>query len=358
LASSSRVGFGLLLALATGGAVYGLACGDGGDASGASGNGDDGGPSSLPDAAVGSADAGTPTATMRLAHLAADLGPVDFCYRAAKASSFAGPVLGGGLGAPKRDAGASDSGADASGDGGDPLDGGALDAAGALDASADAGAAAIEFLTVSRYLTLDAAGPLTIALVAPGSTSCTSPLLSADVTLDPGKLATVAIIGHLSDDGGAGSLGLVAFIDDRTVAPTTARVRMINAALGAAGADAAPDAPNALAVRAVGAQTLTLAERVEPRRAGSPSSTVPVDSLGYATVAPVPSPARLAVGAAADTKSDAAIDAWVSEAGELGLVGSSLHTGFVLTGSVGSYEVLWCTDTSTSGDHTTCALVR
>jgi hypothetical protein len=279
-------------------------------------------------------------------------------------------VLGGGLGVPKRDAGASDAGAsdagaDAAGGGtldggtldGGTLDGGALDAA-ALDASADAGAAAIDFRTVSRYLTLDAAGPLTITLVAPGSTSCTTPLLSADVTLDPGKLATVAIVGHPSDDGGAGSLGLVAFIDDRTVAPSTARVRMINAALGAAGADAATDAPTALAVRAVGAQTLTLAEHVEPRRAGSPSSNVPVDSLGYATVVPVPSPARLAVGAAADTKSDAAIDSWVSEAGELGLVGSSLHTGFVLSSSLGPYEVLWCTDTSTSGDHTTCALVR
>jgi hypothetical protein len=357
LASSSRVGFGLLLALAICGAAYGLACGDGGDASGFGNTGDDGGPSFLPDAAVGTADAGAPVSTMRLAHLAADLGPVDFCYRAAKASSFEGPVLGGGLGTPKRDAGAGDAGADANGAGGDPLDGGPMDAA-AGDADAGTGAAAIDFRTVSRYLTLDAAGPLTIALVAPGSTSCTTPLLSADVTLDPGKLATVAIVGHLSDDGGAGTLGLVAFIDDRTVAPSTARVRMINAALGAAGADAATDAPNALAVRAVGAQTLTLAERVEPKRAGSPSSNVPVDSLGYATVLPVPSPARLAVGAASDTRSDAAVDSWVSEAGELGLVGSSLHTGFVLTGSVGPYEILWCTDTSTSGDHTTCALVR
>jgi hypothetical protein len=358
LASSSRAGLGLLLALATCGAAYGLACGDSGDASGFGNSGDDGGPSSLPDAAVGSADAGAPTATMRLAHLAADLGPIDLCYRTANASSFEGPVLGGGLGAPKRDAGASDGGGDASGAGADPLDGATLDAAGALDGSADAGAAAIDFRTVSRYLTLDAAGPLTIALVAPGSTSCTTPLLLDDVTLDPGKLATVAIVGRRGDDGGAGSLGLVAFIDDRTVAPSTARVRMINAALGAAGADAAPDAPNALAVRAVGAQTITLAEHVEPRRAGSPSSNVPVDSLGYATVAPVPSPARLAVGAAADTKSDAAVDSWVSEAGELGLVGSSLHTGFVLTGSVGPYEILWCTDTSTSGDLTTCSLVR
>jgi len=109
----------------------------------------------------------------------------------------------------------------------------------------------------------------------------------------------------------------------------------------------------------VGAQTLTLAERVEPKKAGSPSAAVPVDSLGYATIDPLPSPAQLAVGAAADTKSDAAVDSWVSSAGELGLHGGSLHTGFILTGEDQKpFEVLWCTDTSTSGDRTTCQLVR
>jgi hypothetical protein len=304
----------------------------------------------LPEAAVGKSDAGTPATTMRLAHVAAELGPVDFCYRTAKASSFEGPVLGGGLGTVKHDGGAEAG----TGDAGEPSDGGPVDASGG-----DAGVAAIGYRTVSRYLTLEASGTLTIILVAPGATSCTTPLLTANVTLDPGKLATVAIVGRSDVDGSAAALGLVAFIDDRTLTADKARVRMIHAAFGAPRGDAAtPDPPTALAVRAVGAAAITIAERIEPKKAGSPSAIVPVDALGYATIAPLPSPAQLAVGAAADTKSDAAIDSWVSEAGELGLVGSSLHTGFVLTGTEKPFEVLWCTDTSTSGDRTTCSLVR
>ena len=296
----------------------------------------------MPDAAVGKTDAGAPASTMRLAHVASDLGPVDFCYRTATGTAFEGPVLGGGIGVNK-DGGSSD--------------GGPADASNGNDAAeGDAGAASVGYRTVSRYLTLEAAGPLAIALVAPGATSCASPFFVADVTLDPGKLATVAIVGLVGSDGGAGELALVAFIDDRTTAPLKARVRMVNAAFGPA---AAPRPPTALAVRAVGAQAVTLAERVEPKKAGSPSSAVPVDTLGYGTIAPLPSPAQLAVGGAAETTGDAAVNSWVSTAGELGLNGGSLHTGFVLTGEADRpFEVLWCTDTSTSADRTTCVLVR
>ena len=89
-------------------------------------------------------------------------------------------------------------------------------------------------------------------------------------------------------------------------------------------------------------------------------ATVPVDSLGYATIEPVPSPARLAVGAAASPMaSDASSDSWVSLPGSLDLRGGSLHTGFVLSGrDEPPFEVLWCTDTSTTGDTTTCTIVR
>jgi len=341
----------LCFALAIG-CVYALACGDDGGAGGGGGGGNDGGGSTLPDAGVGKTDAGAPATTMRLAHVAADLGPVDFCYRTAKSTSFEGPVLGGGLGGPKRDGGA-DGGEDDAAGGGDPDAG---DDAGDGEAGA-AAPASVAYRSVSRYLSLDASGPLTIALVAPGATSCATPLFMADVTLDPGKLATVAIVGLAANDGGAGDRGLVAFIDDRTTTADKARVRMVNAAFG--GAPSSPPEGTALAVRAVGAQTLTLAERVEPKKAGSPSAAVPVDSLGYATIDPLPSPAQLAVGAAADTKSDAAVDSWVSSAGELGLHGGSLHTGFILTGEDQKpFEVLWCTDTSTSGDRTTCEVVR
>jgi len=330
------------------GAAWSVACGDGGEGPDGSGGDGDGGPSSLPDAAVGPSEGGAPATTMRLAHLAEALGPVDFCYRTAKTSSLVGPVLSRGIGVPKRDAG---------NDGGDP-DAGDPDAAD-LDAAdpdaGDAGARAVAPRTVSRYLSLEAAGALTVALVEPGATSCASPLFSGDVTLDPGKLSTVAIVGVRDADASSeATLGIVAFIDDRSTVPDKARVRMVHAALGA-GARAAS---GALAVRAVGAQTHVVAERLEPRKAAAPSTAVPVDALGYATIAPVPAPAQLAVGAATAMGSDASVESWVSAAGELALQGGSLHTGFVLTGDATPFEVLWCSDTSTAGELTSCTLVR
>lgn len=350
MSPSYRLRFGFLsFALATG-SVYALACGDSGEASGGGNGGSDGGASTGPEAGIGKSDAGAVATTMRLAHVAADLGPVDFCYRTVKSTAFEGPVLGGGIGDPKRDGGV---------DGGVDGGAGAPDDAGVDADGSDAGAPSVGYRTVSRYLTLEASGPLTIALVAPGATSCATPLFTADVTLDPGKLATVAIVGLGANDGGKGDRGLVAFIDDRTTTANKARVRMVNAAFGSATMPTAPTEGATLAVRAVGAQTLTLAERVEPKKAGSPSASVPVDSLGYATIDPLPSPAQLAVGAAADTTADAGVDSWVSTAAELGLHGSSLHTGFVLTGEGQKpFEVLWCLDTSTSGDRTTCERVR
>ncbi len=343
----------LSLALISAGS-YALACGDSGDAGGGASTGGDGGGGTLPEASIGKTDAGAPASTMRLAHVAADLGPVDFCYRAAKGTSFEGPVLGGGIGDPRRDASA---------EAGDDDDGSASDDAGSAD-DADGGgdgggASAVGYRTVSRYLTLDASGPLTIALIAPGATSCATPLFTADVTLDPGKLSTVAIVGLAAVDGGDAALALVAFTDDGTTTTATARVRMIHAALGGPGGRAAS---GALSVRASASQTVTVADHVEPKKAATSSAAVPVDSLGYATIAPVPSPAQLAVGAAAmsgPATPDAATDSWVSQAGELDLNGSSLHTGFILTGEDQQpFEVLWCTDTSTSGDLTTCVRVR
>ncbi len=355
LASRNRFRLFLLTTTLASGAAYALACGDGAGSSDGGGNDGDGGSSGLSDAAVGPSDAAAPATTMRLAHVAEDLGPVDFCYRMAKTSSFEGPVLGGGLGGNTAgDAGKADGG-DASPTA-DPLDAGDASSGDSGDAGADGGAARVGYGTVSRYLTLSASGPLTIALVAPGSTSCATPLFTADVTLDPGKLSTVAIVGRTAADAGDGALALVAFIDDRMTTPAKARVRMINAALGTE--SRAPAA--ALSVRASGSQTVTVAESIEPKKAASPSATVPVDSLGYATIAPLPAPARLAVGAAASPMaSDASSDSWVSLPGSLDLRGGSLHTGFVLSGrDQPPFEVLWCTDTSTTGDATTCMIVR
>lgn len=338
------------------GGAYALACDDGGGASSGGASTGDGGAGTLPEAGVGPTDAAAPATTMRLAHVAQGLGPVDFCYRTVSSTSFLGPVLGGGLGSVKKDAGAGDGG-----EGGAPEpDAGDDDDRDedAGDAGADAGAASVGYRTVSRYLTLGSSGPLTLALVAPGSTSCATPLFTADVTLDPGKLSTVAIVGRPDDDAGDARLALVAFIDDRMTEAEKARVRMVHAALGHTSGRAAA---GAIAVRASGSTTLPLADRVEPKQAGTPSASVPVDSLGYATIAPLPSPAQLAVGAASGgspSTNDAATDSWVSQAGELDLRGGSLHTGFVLSADDQPYEVLWCTDTAVAGDRTPCTLVR
>lgn len=333
--------------------TYAVACVEGGASNSSAWFDAEGGAGRVSDAAFASTDAEAPGTTMRLAHLAPDLGAVDFCYRTATSTSFAGPVLGGGLGPIRRDAAAP-----GGGDGAD-LDG-ATDADTSTDARAsdasmpDAGATSIGFRTVSRYLTLGAAGPLTVVLVAPGSTSCATPLLEADVTLDPGKLFTVAIVGGPGADAGALSLTLVAFIDDRTTLPEKARVRMVHAALGT-------NAGRSLAVRASGEVTIPVGDPVEPKKVSAPSTTIPVDSLGYATLSPLPSPAQLAIGAAAGSappEGDASVDSWVSEPGELDLRGGSLHTGFVLSGETTPFEVLWCTDTALAGERTVCRLVR
>lgn len=329
-----------------------LACGDSGDSQGRASNDGDGGPGDLPDADVIGGDTGAPGTTLRLAHVASDLGPVDFCYHVAKTSSFEGPVLGGGVGAGTKDAGDAGDAGDASDDASPGTDDAGDDDGG----DAGAGPPSVAYRSVSKYLQIDASGPLTIALVAPGATSCATPLFTADVTLDPGKLSTVVIVGRQESDASATQLALVAFTDDRMKTPEKARVRMIHAASG----KGLREASDALAVRAAGAQIVTVAERVEPKKAASPSAAVPVDSLGYATIAPLPSPAELAVGAAAGTmpSGDASADSWLSAPAELGLFGGSLHTGFILTGESDAFEVLWCTDTSTSGERTTCALVR
>lgn len=355
---SARLPVSLVLGSLFVSGVVALACGDGGDGSG-NGSGDgDGGFIVLPDAAVGPSDARAPSTTMRLAHLAPELGPVDFCYRTARSTSFEGPVLSGGIGSTGRDA--SDDGS-SSGEGGAESDA-ADDADDSGDGSvSDAGVASnVGYRSVSRYLNLTAAGPLTIALVAPGATSCATPVFTADVTLDPGKLSTVAIVGRVGSDGGADALALAAFIDDRATAPSKARVRIIHAALGVTATARTASGP--LSARVTSSQTLSVAERIEPKKAGSPSAAIPIDSLGYATIAALPSPAQLAVGAApgtATTPDAEVIDSWVSKATELDLRGGSLHTGFVLSGDDQQpFEVLWCIDTSTSGDRTTCKLVR
>lgn len=317
-----RLGFSIV-ALA---ALAAQACAEGNTPGARDGTSRGDGPSGVPDAGVSGGDAGAARATMRLAHLAHDLGAVDFCWRDAKAASFEGPALARGSGGKK--------------DGGDD----AGDAAAAPDASDGGSGPAPTYASASTYRTLDVAGPLTIAIVEAGASSCASPVFVGDVTLDPGKLSTVAVLGRRGSDAGD-ALGLVAYTDDRHTEAQKARVRVVHAALAGT---AAP-----IAVRAVGASAALITERVEPKRSSTASATIPVDVLGYATIAPIPPPASLTITPAAGEDGGAS---WQSASGDLGLAGGSLHTAFVLTGA--PYEILWCADTNTSGETVDCRIVR
>jgi Domain of unknown function (DUF4397) len=295
------------------------------------------------------AAAETPMSTMRLAHLAPEIGPIDFCYQGAKKGTFIGPVLGG---APSAEDTPSDGDAAADADTGDELDT-AGDAA--VDAGTGASTRIASYGTVSRYLNLQTAGPITLAILEAGARSCANALATADVTLDPGKLSTVALFARPSDAGTA--LEIAAFTDDRATQSDKIRVRVVHAALGKGNVGGA----SSLAVRAVAAKTTILADRVDPRRVSTASSAVMVDGLGYVTAAPVPPPTSIAIGPATTDGggADTGFETWQSASTDLDLRGGSLHTAFVLTGESGStFEVLWCADTTTTGDQTTCQLVR
>lgn len=324
----------LLAPLAGGGIV--VACGDD-EGRGSSVEIDGSFTPTLPEAQVGPEDAAPVAATMRLAHLAPALPPIDFCYQATGTGTFEGPVLGRGTNRTP-DAGASDA-SDA-----------ASDADAAPDATADDAATspALAYREVSRYLVIETAGPVTIAVVPGGSATCAKPLFVADVTLDPGKLVTIAALPDDDAEAGASGLRFGAFVDDRTAIADKARVRIVHAAV---------NAPT-ISVRAVASKTVTIAERVAPRQVPTSTAGANVDSLGYATLDPLPSPASLAVVPAESSDAEAGVAGWQSDPTNLGLAGSSLHTGFVLTGVNRPFEVVWCADTITEGDRTACTLVR
>lgn len=321
--------FLLLSFVASAAAAAAQACGD----EGASYNvvdDDAGRRTDVPDAVAVGRDGDAPLATLRLAHLARELGPVDFCYQAARAGDFEGPVLR--AGSPSPDA-AADGPLDAELDAEVADDGG--------DASDDAGSRALAYGTVSKYFTVGATGTLVVAIVPAGATSCGGAIATGTITLDPGKLSTVALFGGDAVDGGDAGATIVAVTDDRETKPDKARVRIVHGAAG-----------GPLEVQVVSAQTTVIADPVEPHRPSSPSASIPVDALGFATIVPVPPPASLVVDPRADGGGP-----WKSEPQDLDLRGDSLHTGFVL-GGPGAFEVLWCADKSTTGDRTTCTMIR
>lgn len=324
--------------------------------------GDDGG---------GDAQGGTQT-TLRLANMSPDLGAVDFCWRVSGSATFTGPVLGGSLdggtplGAEYEEAGASDAatpdastGEDAA-DATEPMDatieagaageGGAADATTDGETPADAGDAStssdaalpdaavpqppVGFASMSAAVTLAASGTLDIALVAAGRLSCGSPLAVGTVTLDAGKISTVAVMGLATADAGSDSaLSIVGFTDELTDA-SVAKVRLIHAALGWPDAISTP-AP-ALSVRA---GPVVLAPEVDPRHATTPATMPPVDPLGFASVMPVSGETVLTLSALDD---GGTARAWSTGFFGIDVLPGTVHTGFVVSLRAGALGVAWC----------------
>jgi hypothetical protein len=325
----------------------------------------------LPGPDGGSEDAETDggsslSSTMRLANMSPDLGAVDFCWRVAGASTFTGPVImgsldGGAMGPAPQDASEE---ADAAAEASD-AEAGALDAAeelaaeegggdaAASDAASDAaeadasdggtgeaGQAAgeagvpvqVSFGAMTGFVQLPAIGTLDIALVRPDQLSCDSPEFIGHVTLDPGKNATVALMGLLGADGGSESALVMRSFTDEPADEQTPRVRLIHAALGwPGGAGPAP----ALAVQ-VG--STLLAPEIDPGQIAMTSTSAGIDSLGYVTAPVFSSPAPVELF----TLADAAPQTWTTPFFALGLHAGTSVTAFIVNTGGGALGVAWC----------------
>lgn len=293
---------------------------------------------------------------LRVAHLADGLGAVDFCYQARGTGNLVGPVLGRASGDAGTPTDAGDAGEVPDAEAGDASDDGAT--------SPEAGSPGVPYLAVSRYVTVSATGTLALSFVRPGSGSCADPVASGAVTIDPGKLVTAVLMGRVEADGGApgdagagtdggspdGELRVTAFVDNRETVRDKARVRLVHAALGTT----TQPPRGALAARAVSGRTTELASAIPPGQASRSSTEIPVDSLGYATVTPVPPPTAIEISQA----DDAGTAAWLSPFTDLGLSGGSLHTGFISSDGPTGLALLWCDDTSTSVTLGACKLLR
>ena len=318
--------------------------------------------------------ANAPFSTMRLANMSPDLGAIDFCWRVYGASTFTGPVIMGSLdaGAPgpgTPDAAEGDAAADTSagdhdledgsGDLGDAGEGSEIgeggdggpteaEADGSLDAASDSSDGAVDegttapgeagaivqvsFGAMTGLVQLPAIGTLDIALVSPDQLSCESPAYVGRVTLDPGKTATVVVMGLLGvDAGGESSLVLRSFTDE-PADPTTARVRLVHAALGW------PHGNGPAPPLSVQAGSAVLATEVSPGQIAMTSTSPGVDALGYAVAPAFSSPAPVELF----TIGDAAPHTWSTPFFPLGLLPGVSVTAFIVSGTQGTLGVAWC----------------
>ena len=314
------------------------------------------------DVAVSPADGSALTSTVRFVHLAANMGSVNFCLRGKDDETFTGPVLGAGGGAD----GGSDAGASSadSGDGqASPSDSGGAETGTESDADATNSGppqqadAALAPRTMTNYLSFAGSGTFDVAVVAAGQKSCAAPFATLKVTVDPSKLTTIVLTGdHAMGDGGAGDAGggglrLFRVLDDPSLDPKQARIRIVNAAYGASLAGGAQD----LRVDTLGSQKTTIAADVPLGAATNQSMAAPVtDALGYTLTAPQPPSNALSITGSVDASSGGA---WTSAYTNLGLTAASLHTGFIVSDATESLAVVWCSDTSTIGKRVDCRVL-
>jgi hypothetical protein len=318
--------------------------------------------------------------TMRLANMSPDLGAVDFCWRVTGSGSFTGPVIAGSLDAgpvgPQGDAselgdaatdarsadggsedGAQEATADGGGDGGD-AEGDAIGDA-AVDAVADAApddASApgpdagvpvqVAFGAMTTFVQLPAIGTLDIALVSPDQLSCDSPVFVGRVTLDPGKEATVAVMGLLGADAGNPAALVMKSFTDEPANPQAPEVRFIHAALGwpGSGGEAKP-----LAVQ-VGSALLV--PEIEPADVATPSVSPAIDSLGYLAAPVFTSPAPIELF----TLGEAAPQTWSTPFFALGLLPGTDVTAFIVDLGQGALGVVWCGGAQSSELPGSCVL--
>ncbi len=314
------------------------------------------------DVAVYPADGSALTTTVRFVHLAANLGSVDFCLRGAGAEAFTGPVLRGGFGIDGGGDAGSEDGGDAQsppGDGGD-----AGNEASAEDGGAEGGAAqedtALPPRTMTNYVSFDGAGTFDVAVVAAGQKSCSSPVATLKVTVDPSKLTTVVLAGDYGAegstdaggaDGGGNALRLFRVLDDPTLEPKLARVRMVNAAFGASSVGRAQD----LRVDVIGSQRTPIASDVALGGASNQSVASPItDALGYTLIAPEPPANALTLTGLGGSSFSGT---WTSVYTDLGISAASLHTGFIVSDALEVLSVVWCSDTSTVGKRVDCRVL-
>ncbi len=350
------VALGSLVGLVSMGA-FGAGCtddgaGGSGDASndgiivdpGRDGSGGDDGPDGAPQVST----------TFRVAHVSPDLGAFDVCYRLATTTSWMGPLFAPAT-PPDAAAPPSDATSDAI-----ALDAASSDASLLDTGSADGGDAAppsvgVGFATVSGYVTIAGSGTFDVALVAAGETSCAHPRALGHITLDPGKHATVVVMGLSRGDAGAdSSLAITGFADDTTLVSGVARARFIHAGLAGLGSSKATTL-GAVSVDAVtGGVVVPLVGELLPGRASTASANAPkIDGLGYSNAMPMATASKLRTTQLAD----AGAQSWSTASYDLALTALSLHTAILFADADGALQILWCSDGGVGGRVTQCVVL-